>query len=84
MQSKTLQDPSDVEARDPEESRLRLSADLVREARERITECMDDWETPEDVWLLTEQDMAEDWDFVESCLLRALETLDRKALIETA
>ena len=84
MQSKMLQDPDEVGAWAPEESRVRLSAELVSEARERIAECLDDWETPEDVWLLTEQDLADDWDFVEACLLRAMKTLDREALIETA
>ena len=84
MQSKMLQDPDEVGAWAPEESRVRLSAELVSEARERIAECLDDWETPEDVWLLTEQDLADDWDFVEACLLRAMKTLDREALVETA
>lgn len=84
MSSKILRNPNAAEAWSAEESRAQLSAELVREARERIAECMGDWDAPEDVWLLTEQDLAGDWDYVGMCLQRALETLNREALIETA
>lgn len=84
MPLKMLQASGNVEDWDPEESQARMSAELVREARERVAECLDGWETPEDVWLLTEQDLADDWGFVEACLLRALETVDRETLTESA
>lgn len=84
MSSKILRNPDAIEAWSAEESRAQLSAELVREARERIAECMGDWDAPEDVWLLTEQDLADDWDYVGTCLQRALETLNQEALIETA
>ena len=84
MNSRILRDAGAVEAWGAEESRVHLSMGLVREAQERIAECMGDWDAPEDVWLLTERDLADDWDYVGTCLQKALETLNRESLIETA
>lgn len=74
-------DASEVE--DLSASRLGLSRALVGEAYDRIAESLGDWDAAEDIWELTERDLAADWTHVMGLLRGSIHGHERSSLAES-
>lgn len=64
------------------DSRLTLSGELISAAHERIAECLGDWDPAEDIWELTERDLAADWTHIMALLRGSMYEYGRSSLAE--
>ena len=73
-----------AETEDLSASRVSLSRVLVGEAHDRIAECLGDWDIDDDIWELTERDLAADWAHVMGLLRGSMQAHERSSPAEAS